>query len=132
MEHYFQYLRVQRHVSENTLKAHQRELKALSHVVSQYWQVDLTVVRRLLLRDYLAVLHRKGYKNSSIAQQLAALRSFYQYLAKFGHIKSNPTQAIRVPKQNKRLPQVLSVDEADVLLSSIDTTTPLGLRDRAV
>ncbi|NLM69814.1 MAG: tyrosine recombinase XerC [Firmicutes bacterium] len=132
IEHYFQYLRVQRNLSENTLKAYKRDLKAFSDFISEYWQIDLTEVDRHLIRDYLAVLHRKGYKNSSIAQQLAALRSFYQYLAKFGHIKSNPTQAIRVPKQNKRLPQVLSVDEADVLLSSIDTTTPLGLRDRAV
>lgn len=129
---YLQYLRVQRNLSENTLKAYERDLSAFLEFVTEFWQLDFREVDRHLIRDYLAALRRRGYKSSSAAQQLAALRSFYQYLTQFGHIKSNPTLAVKVPKQEKRLPQVLSVGEAHVLLESIDPSTPLGLRDRAV
>lgn len=129
---YLQYLRVQRNLSENTLKAYERDLSAFLDFVTEFWQLDFREVDRHLIRDYLAALRRRGYKSSSAAQQLAALRSFYQYLTQFGHIKSNPTLAVKVPKQEKRLPQVLSVGEAHVLLESIDPSTPLGLRDRAV
>ena len=51
---------------------------------------------------------------------------------RFGYIKADPTQSIRIPKQGKRLPQILTVDETDLLLSSIDPSTPLGMRDRAI
>lgn len=129
---YLQYLRVQRNLSENTLKAYERDLSAFLDFVTEFWQLDFREVDRHLIRDYLAALRRRGYKSSSAAQQLAALRSFYQYLTQFGHIKSNPTLAVKVPKQEKRLPQVLNVGEAHVLLESIDPSTPLGLRDRAV
>ena len=129
---YLQYLRVQRNLSENTLKAYERDLSAFLDFVTEFWQLDFREVDRHLIRDYLAALRRRGYKSSSATQQLAALRSFYQYLTQFGHIKSNPTLAVKVPKQEKRLPQVLSVGEAHVLLESIDPSTPLGLRDRAV
>ncbi|HOB08397.1 MAG TPA: tyrosine recombinase XerC [Limnochordia bacterium] len=132
VDRYLQYLRVQRNLSENTLKAYQRDLAAFSDFVRQYWERQLTEVDRHLIRDYLAVLHRKGCKAASIAQNLAALRSFYGYLKRFGHIETDPTQAVRIPKQGKHLPQVLSVDEADLLLSSIDTSTHLGMRDRAI
>jgi len=132
MDRYLQYLRVQRNLSENTLKAYQRDLAAFSAFVGQYWQKRLTEVDRHLIRDYLAALHRKGCKTASIAQHLAALRSFYGFLKRFGHIEADPTQAVRIPKQGKHLPQVLSVDETDLLLSSIDVTTPLGMRDRAI
>ena len=128
---YLQYLRVQRNLSENTLKAYERDLSAFLDFVTEFWQLDFREVDRHLIRDYLAALRRRGYKSSSAAQQLAALRSFYQYLTQFGHIKSNPTLAVKVPKQEKRLPR-LSVGEAHVTLESIDPSTPLGLRDRAV
>lgn len=77
IEHYFQYLRVQRNLSENTLKAYKRDLKAFSDFVSEYWQIDLTEVDRHLIRDYLAVLHRKGYKQ----QHCAAVSSTAQFLS---------------------------------------------------
>ncbi len=129
---YLQYLRVQRNLSENTLKAYQRDLTAFSAFVREYWQKRLTEVDRHLIRDYLAVLHRKGFKSASVAQHLAALRSFYGYLKRFGYIETDPTQAVRIHKHGKHLPQVLSVDETDLLLSGIDTSMPLGMRDRAI
>ncbi|MDI9418583.1 MAG: tyrosine recombinase XerC [Firmicutes bacterium] len=132
LDRYFQYLRVQRNLSDNTLMAYQRDLTAFSDFVSQYWQKCLTEVDRHLIRDYLAVLHRKGLKSTSVARNLAALRSFYGFLKRFGYIKADPTQSIRIPKQGKRLPQILTVDETDLLLSSIDPSTPLGMRDRAI
>lgn len=132
IEKFLDYVRVQQNLSENTVKAYERDLASFSDFVANYWQKSLTDVDHYLIRDYLASLHRKGLSNSSIARQLAALRGFYKYLQKFGWMESNPTVSIRMPKKAHVLPQTLSVDETETLLCSIDTSTPLGLRDRAI
>jgi len=129
---YLQYLQVQRNLSDNTIKAYKRDLTCFSDFVKEYWQIDLTQVDHHLIRDYLAVLHRKGHQRSTISRQLAAIRGFYKYLERFSLIESNPTLAIKLPKRAKHLPQTLTVDEVNMLLSGIDTKTPLGLRDKAI
>ncbi len=129
---YLQYLKVQRNLSDNTIKVYKHDLLAFSEFVSDYWRLDLLAVDQHLIRDYLAVLHRRGLKNTSIAQQLSALRSFYAYLQRFGHLEANPTEAVKIPKRSQHLPQVLSVDEMELLLSSIVGDDPLILRDRAI
>ena len=131
VDRYLQYLRVQRNLSENTLKAYQRDLAAFSDFVRQYWERQLTEVDRHLIRDYLAVLHRKGCKAASIAQNLAALRSFYGYLKRFGHIETDPTQAVRIPSRastcRKSCPWMRPICSCPAL-----TSTHLGMRDRAI
>lgn len=129
---YLQYLQVQRNLSNNTIKAYMQDLACFSDFVKEYWQIDLTQIDHHLIRDYLAVLHRKGYKRSTVSRQLAAIRGFYQYLERFSLIESNPTLAIKLPKKAQHLPQTLTVDEVEILLSGIDTKTPFGLRDKAI
>ncbi len=66
-------------------------------------------------------------------QRIGAIRSFFRYLAEEGKLLTNPAASLQLPKQRKRLPQpLLTAKETIRLLDSIKTTTPLGLRDRAI
>lgn len=93
-------------------------------------------VDNLTIRAYLAFLHRKENKKSSIARKLSALRSFFGFLVKHGHIGANPAEQVATPKQDKPIPEYLPVDEMFRLLDSLaadpaaDQT--LGLRNRAM
>ena len=67
-----------------------------------------------------------------MARRLASLRSFFRYQRRQGVVKADPSAGLRNPKQPKRLPKFLGVDEVVGLLDAIATDTALGVRDRAM
>ncbi|MBP7744512.1 MAG: tyrosine recombinase XerC [Phycisphaerae bacterium] len=94
--------------------------------------------RRLLLvetddvRALMSQLRDHNYCKSTVARKLATLRSFYKFLVRRSYLSNNPVAPIRTPKQDKRLPKCLEVDQIEKLLANPDTTTLLGARDRAM
>ncbi len=94
--------------------------------------------RRLLVVDtedvraFMSVLRDHNYCKSTVARKLATLRSFYKFLVRRAYLTSNPVAPIRTPKQDKRLPKYLEVEQIEKLLANPDTTTLLGARDRAM
>jgi integrase/recombinase XerC len=96
------------------------------------------VNRRLLavetddVRAFMSLLRDHNYCKSTVARKLATLRSFYKFLVRREYLKSNPVAPIRTPKQEKRLPKYLEVEQIEKLLSNPDTSTLLGARDRAM
>ncbi|HVK16481.1 MAG TPA: tyrosine recombinase XerC [Fimbriiglobus sp.] len=84
------------------------------------------------LRSFVAWLHEQGYAKTTVARRLAAVRSFGKYLCREGVLKSNPAQALRGPRQDKKLPHFLTVADARKLLAAPSDTPPLGRRDRAI
>jgi len=84
------------------------------------------------IRAFLAFLHEREYSKATAARKLATLRSFYKFCLRRGLINNNPVAAIRTPKQEKRLPKFLDVEQVRKLLSAPDATTLLGARDRAM
>ena len=85
-----------------------------------------------VIRAYLAMLRNSEYSKSTVSRKLATLRSFYKYLVRCGDVASSPVSVIRTPKQDKRLPKCLDVQQVDDLLAAPDTGTLLGSRDSAV
>ncbi len=90
-------------------------------------QSDVTVIR-----GYLAFLNEQNYSKATTARKLATLRSFYKFLVRRGRIGSSPVTSIRTPKQEKRLPRCLDMEQIIKLLDCPDTNTMLGARDRAI
>ena len=94
--------------------------------------------RRLLqvetddVRALMSQLREHNYCKSTVARKLATLRSFYKFLVRRGYLTNNPIAPIRTPKQDKRLPKCLEIDQIEKLLANPDTTTLLGARDRAM
>ena len=83
------------------------------------------------IRDAIGKLHRQGLGGKSLAQVLAAGRSYFRFLEREGAVESNPAAAIRAPKSARKLPAVLDADAACQLIE-VPVDAPLGLRDRAM
>ena len=89
--------------------------------------VDTTV-----LRAYLGSLHERGLSSTTVARQLAALRSLYRYLTRSGAVDMDPARALKAPRTPGRIPTRMEMDEVEALLHAPDPTTTLGCRDLAI
>lgn len=89
-------------------------------------------IDRLLLRGYLAALHRRGLSRATIARRRATLGSFFRWLHREGRIPLDPTEGLSVPRRSKTLPRHLPANEVVAILEAPDPATLLGRRDRAV
>ncbi|MBX3357242.1 MAG: tyrosine recombinase XerC [Phycisphaeraceae bacterium] len=84
------------------------------------------------IRNFLNFLGTKDYSAATMARKIATLRSFYKWAAKGGIAKSNPMTAIRTPKQSKRLPKAISIEQIERLLATPSDRDVLGMRDRGM
>jgi integrase/recombinase XerC/integrase/recombinase XerD len=84
------------------------------------------------LRRFAAVLSERGISKAGVARKLAAIRAFYGALVRSGEAASNPADLVATPKQDRKLPRVLSREEMQNLLDGIPAGTPLEMRDRAM
>ncbi|HBG00070.1 MAG TPA: tyrosine recombinase XerD, partial [Firmicutes bacterium] len=116
LEHYLDYLRVQRNLSPATLLAYQRDL---THFLTFVWeQLDLLKkpqhlrsIDKYLVREYLAFLTRERYARSTIARRLASIRGFSRFLFTQALVKQDFAIGLRTPKQKKSIPDVMNMDE---------------------
>ncbi len=84
------------------------------------------------IRGFLAQLSAQNYSPATMARKIATLRSFYRWMTKRGFVTSNAMTLIRTPKQEKRLPKAITVEQVEQLLAAPDDTNLLGARDRAI
>lgn len=138
LRQYADYLRIQRNVSPHTLTNYLSDLDQFHHylLASERCLADGEAVEPAkvdvhVVRAYLAEL-TKSRKKSSIARKLAALKGFFRFLIATGRIEKNPLSQIHSPKQEKPLPNFLSVDDVFRLLSLGRPTGTLPNRDRAI
>ncbi|MGI2025929.1 site-specific tyrosine recombinase XerD [Endozoicomonas acroporae] len=132
---FLQHLWLERGLSKNTREAYQRDLLLFSEWLQKHTQ---NVGKLLLsaseedLRRFLGWRYEQGYHPRSTARQISSLRAFYRYLLQSEQITTDITANIDMPRQGKALPKTLSEEEVESLLSSPDTDTAIGLRDRAM
>src|SRR4029077_15322666 len=86
----------------------------------------------LQIREFLAYLYAQNYTKSTTARKLATLRSFYKFLIKKGVVQGNPLATIRTPKQEKRLPKCLDLEQVQKLLDAPGDADLLSARDKAM
>jgi integrase/recombinase XerC len=84
------------------------------------------------IRDFLAHLSEQSYSAATMARKIATLRSFYKWGERRGLAATNPMTLIRTPRQNKRLPKAITLEQVERLLSAPDDNEVLGARDRAM
>jgi integrase/recombinase XerC len=86
----------------------------------------------MTIREFLAYLYAQNYTKSTTARKLATLRSFYKFLMRRGQVSVNPLSTIRTPKQEKRLPKCLDLDQVQRLLDAPGDGDLLSARDKAM
>lgn len=127
-EDYLSHLAFERRLAGLTLKHYRRDLDMLGQLVGER---PLRVLQQQDIRRFLAQLHGKGLSPRSIARLLSAWRGFFEHAQRGGHLVQNPAEGVRAPKAEKRLPEVLSPDEASRLVA-IEDESDAGKRDHAL
>lgn len=125
------YLRHERNASIHTIAGYERDLRQLSDYLQESG-VRWNKAGNVALRGFLASLHEKKQKKSTIGRKLAAMRSFYEFCLRKKWIAENPAKVLATPKQEKHIPSFLSEEEAAGLLNLPATNKPIDLRDRAI
>lgn len=121
----------ERGASPHTLAAYGQDLRQFAQFLEQEGVSTWTGVTPQVARRYLASLDRR-YARTAIARKMSAVRAFFRFLYREGQVSRNPLVLVKTPKLQRRLPKFLTPDEIIAVLASPDTSTPLGLRDRAL
>jgi len=157
VEKFLSYLTDERHFSPYTSRCYGLDLRQYTDFVAADaglgWNMPVeeaatrplnanakgvTLTERLLaadvevIRRFLARLSEQGYSAATMARKIATLRSFHRWAERTGWVQSNPMVLIRTPKQSKRLPKAITVDQIEKLLSAPNDGEILGARDRAI
>jgi integrase/recombinase XerD len=128
---FFNYLRVERGLSPNTLIAYKSDLEKLHNFATGIGK-DVVSLEREDLVKFTQHLHKTGLEPRSIARALVTTRNLFKFLLLDGLLKRDPSSNLETPKSWQSLPKILSVDEVERLLSSPDVTIDPGLRDKAM
>lgn len=118
-------------LSENTLNAYRNDLFNLLRWLSSF-QVSISEAKHQHLLDYLAFRVTEGMQPRSGARLLSSIRRFYRYQLRQGNVPIDPTEKIEFPKLGRYLPEVLTEEDVEKLLTSTDVTKVQGIRDRTM
>ncbi|MEA3286526.1 MAG: site-specific tyrosine recombinase XerD [Candidatus Marinimicrobia bacterium] len=135
-EHYLQdflnYLRVERNLAKNTQQAYLDDLQDFWNFLGAQAIDDPGLIDHLMLTQYAGDLKRRSMAETSVARHFSSLRAYYKFMVMEGYLEKDPTQFLDSPRLPASLPKILNVEDIELLLETIDTETPLGLRDRAL
>ena len=130
------YLLLEKSLSKNTVSAYLRDLKKLFDFFESQ-QIDYLKATYNNLTSFVEYLNNEStekpaLKARSQARTISGIRCFYDFLFLEEEIESDPTELLETPKIGLKLPQVLSIDEINKIISAIDLSHPQGQRNKAI
>ena len=128
---YLDVLEGERNLSQFTLRNYGTDLRHYFAYLEEHG-IDLLAVTRVLFRGYLASMQQAGVAQGSVSRRVSTAKSFYRWLRLNGVMQDDPLAAVRGPKQAKRLPHVMTLEDITNLISAADGARPADLRDRAL
>ena len=128
---YRRYLKLQRNYTANTLDAYMRDVEKLQTYLDGEG-IKAENVKLENLQHFAASLHDIGVTARSQCRILSGVRSFYKFLVTDGYIEDDPTELLESPQIGDHLPEVLSVEEIDMIESAIDLSKWEGHRNKAI
>lgn len=132
--HQFQmYLKLERSHAENTIENYVRDVKKLyEYLHLEEKSIRFEDVTLKDLQEFMAYLYDLGLGEKSQARIISGLKAFYIFLETERIISNNPTSLLETPRLDRKLPETLSFQEIQLMLESIDLSTPEGVRNRAI
>ncbi|MBO7316384.1 MAG: site-specific tyrosine recombinase XerD [Paludibacteraceae bacterium] len=131
LKKYHAYLLLEKSLSKNTIDAYKRDLNTLLEYLEQI-DVDVLDVKKEHLIDFLIELCNIGIQPRTQARVVSGIKSFYKFLVYDKQLMQNPTIFLEPPKIGFRLPEVLSVDEINRIVQSVDLSKPEGQRNKTI
>ncbi len=129
---FLDYLVVEKGLLPNTIHAYSRDLRAYIETLDESGVSDPSHISDEAIELHAVRLSRRGLAPSSRARKLSVLRHFHKFLAREGMGSERASRNVVRPKLSRRMPSVLSLSQIESLIAQPDTSTPLGLRDRAM
>ena len=125
------YLKVERSLADNSVNAYIRDIRKLADFCSKI-KVDELNISVNEIREFIADLNSKNISARSQARIISGVKAFFKYLIIEDYLTNDPTMLIENPKIGLKLPEVLSVGEIELIISSIDLSNKQGERNRAI
>lgn len=129
---YLTELKIGRNLADNSLESYGRDIRSFLQFISDAGVKDLCEVESETARDFFNLLSEAGISAASLARYHSSIKGFFSFLVISEYIRKNPVAKLKPPKMRRKLPEVLTPDEIDLIISKIDTQTSAGLRDRAM
>lgn len=128
---YINYLEYERRLTQNTCISYERDLIDYMLFLNQQ---NINLVKEISKKNivqYLELLKKENLKTTSIARKLTSIKNFHKYLYAIGKVKDDVALTVERPRLEKKLPNVLTIEEVDSLLD-IDLNTPFDYRNKAM
>ena len=125
------YLKIERSISENTIDSSLRDVKKIAKF-SEKKDLNETQITKVEIKEFITEINKEGISSRTQSRIISGIKAFYKYLILEDYIKKNPTELIENPKIGIKLPDTLSIEEIDSLISAIDLSHPQGERNRAI
>jgi len=132
VQSFVSFLENDKRLSLNTLQSYRRDIEQYVTYLDSINIHSLSITNKTTVITYLLYLQKKGRATSTISRNLASIRSFYQFSSKIGIIEADPTTDLESPKVEKKLPQILSTQEVELLLEQPKCVDLKGYRDKAM
>lgn len=132
IQNFIQYLREEKHASLNTEVSYQRDLRKLAVYITEQNIPAMSRVNATNLNSYMLYLEKNGSAPSSISRNIASIKAFYTYMWRQGIIDKDPSENLKAPKLEKKFPDILTIEEVDLLLKQPEGKNAKEIRDKAM
>lgn len=133
IERFVNFLRLERSLSSNSVSAYQNDIKKLrEYLAAKKEALYPAQINFNHLKDFLHWINELGMSPTTQSRVISGIKAFFKYLLIENYIEKDPTELLESPKIGRRLPQILTLDEIDQLLGSIDLSQPEGQRNKAI
>ncbi len=129
---YENYLKKVKQASDNTVASYMRDIRQYAAWLRDTEDADVVDATQLNITGFLAHLDQEGRSSATKSREIASLKNFYSYLVTSGFLNENPAKDIKVEREEKKLPQILTNREIENLLAQPSSADSKGLRDKAM
>lgn len=129
---YVDYLKNVKRASDNTIMSYKRDLNKMIDYFAMQGITDIKKVNSTNMNSYLLYLERNNQASATISRYMASMKAFFTYLRDEGYISTVPTREMKAPKVQKKMPEILSIEQMLQLLDQPNEDTTKGLRDKAM
>ena len=129
---YESYLMDEKTLSSNTLECYMRDIRQYKAYMESIGIDSIYIVSQPLIQDYIHTMEEEGISSSTILRRLSSIRSYYRFLIHENKIAQDPTENLEGPKNERKLPSILTVGEIHRLMDQPMGKDPKSIRDKAM
>lgn len=129
---YENYLSKVKQASYNTIASYMRDIRQYAQWLHETEDIDVIDASQLNIRNFLSYLEEEGRTAATVSRNLASLKNFYAYVVSSGFLEKTPVTEIRINRGEKKLPQILTGREIELLLAQPACVDAKGFRDKAM